>query len=185
MSKTMENLKAAFAGESEARNKYTFFAEVARKEGYRYIAKIFEETAENEMQHAKDHLLLLDGIGDTLTNLKEAWGGEDHEVESMYPEFVKIAEEEGQTAAAMAFKQVAKIEAHHRARFNKLIEIGNYSLSLFTLKRSPFDLVKSTTTSLPPKPSTRSCARTRTIFMLSGIFKPLWLRVKGCSYSWG
>ena len=123
MGKTIENLKAAFAGDSEARNKYTFFAEVARKEGYRYIAKIFEETAENEMQHAKDHLLLLDGIGDTVTNLREAWGGEDHEVESMYPEFVKTAEQEGQTAAAMAFKQVAKIEAHHRTRFNKLLEM--------------------------------------------------------------
>ena len=123
MGKTIENLKAAFAGESEARNKYTFFAEVARKEGYRYIAKIFEETAENEMQHAKDHLLLLDGIGDTVTNLREAWGGEDHEVESMYPEFFKTAEQEGQTAAAMAFKQVAKIEAHHRTRFNKLLEM--------------------------------------------------------------
>lgn len=123
MSKTTENLKAAFAGESEARNKYTFFAEVARKEGYRYIAKIFEETAENEMQHAKDHLLLLEGIGDTLANLKEAWGGEDHEVESMYPEFVRIAEEEGRRDAAVAFKQVAKIEAHHRARFKKLIDM--------------------------------------------------------------
>ena len=123
MSKTTENLKAAFAGESEARNKYTFFAEVARKEGYRYIAKIFEETAENEMQHAKDHLLLLDGIGDTVANLREAWGGEDHEVESMYPEFVKTAEQEGRADAAMAFKQVAKIEAHHRARFSKLLDM--------------------------------------------------------------
>jgi len=123
MSKTTENLKAAFAGESQARNKYTFFAEVARKEGYRYIAKILEETADNEMQHAKDHLLLLDGIGDTLENLKEAWGGEDHEVESMYPEFARTAEEEGNSAAAMAFKQVAKIEAHHRERYKKLIEM--------------------------------------------------------------
>lgn len=121
MEKTIENLKNAFAGESEARNKYTFFAEVARKEGYRYIANIFEETAENEQQHAKDHLLLLDGIGDTLANLKEAWGGEDHEVESMYPEFARTAEEEGHKEAAMAFKQVAKIEAHHRARYKKLI----------------------------------------------------------------
>lgn len=123
MSKTIENLKAAFAGESEARNKYTFFAEVARKEGYRYIAKIFEETAENEMQHAKDHLLLLNGIGDTAANLREALGGEDHEVESMYPEFEKTAENEGQKKIAMAFKQVAKIEAHHRTRFGKLLEM--------------------------------------------------------------
>jgi len=70
MSKTKENLKAAFAGESQARNKYTYFAEVAKKEGYHYIAKFFEETAENEKQHAKDHLRMLNGIGDTLTNLK-------------------------------------------------------------------------------------------------------------------
>jgi rubrerythrin len=75
MSKTTENLKAAFAGESQARNKYTFFAKVARKEGYHYIAKIFEETADNEKQHAKDHLKLLNGIGDTAANLKEAMGG--------------------------------------------------------------------------------------------------------------
>jgi len=123
MSKTTENLKAAFAGESQARNMYTFFAEVARKEGYNYIAKIFEETAFNEMQHAKDHLLLLDGIGDTLANLKEAAGGEDYEVESMYPGFAKDAEEEGETQAKLAFEQVAKIEAHHRARYQKLIEM--------------------------------------------------------------
>ena len=83
MSKTTDNLKAAFAGESQARNKYTFFAKVARKEGYHYIARIFEETAENERQHAKDHLKLLNGIGDTAANLKEAFGGEDYEVESM------------------------------------------------------------------------------------------------------
>jgi rubrerythrin len=123
MSKTTENLKAAFAGESQARNKYTFFAKVARKEGYHYIAKIFEETAENEMQHAKDHLKLLNGIGDTLANLKEAMGGEDYEVESMYPVFAREAEEEGETAAATAFQQVAKVEAHHRERYRKLMEL--------------------------------------------------------------
>ena len=121
MSKTTENLKSAFAGESEARNKYTFFAEVARKEGYLYIAKIFEETADNERQHAKDHLLLLNGLGDTTANLKEAIGGEDYEVKSMYPGFVKDAEDEGNAKAANAFKQVAKIEAHHRERYKKLL----------------------------------------------------------------
>ncbi len=121
MSKTIENLKAAFAGESQARNKYTFFAEVARKEGYLYIAKLFEETAENERQHAKDHLLLLQGIGDTVANLKEAIGGEDHEVQSMYPQFVREAEAEGNTRAANAFRQVARIEAHHRERYKKLL----------------------------------------------------------------
>jgi rubrerythrin len=123
MSKTTENLKAAFAGESQARNKYTFFAEVARKEGYHYIARIFEETADNERRHAKDHLKLLDGIGDTAANLKEAMGGEDYEVESMYPGFAKEAEEEGEKEAANQFKQVAKIEAHHRERYRKLLEM--------------------------------------------------------------
>jgi len=121
MSKTTDNLKAAFAGESQARNKYTFFAEVARKEGYIYLAKIFEETAENERQHAKDHLLLLDGIGDTIENLKEAIGGEDYEVQSMYPQMAKEAEEEGNKKAANAFRQVAKIEAHHRERYKRLL----------------------------------------------------------------
>ncbi len=123
MSKTTENLQAAFAGESQARNKYTFFAQVARKEGYHYIAKIFEETADNERRHAKDHLKMLDGIGDTAANLKEAMGGEDYEVESMYPEFAKEAEEEGENQAAILFKQIAKIESHHRARYKKLLEM--------------------------------------------------------------
>ena len=121
MSKTKENLAAAFAGESQARNKYTYFAEVARAEGYHYIAKIFEETAENEKQHAKDHFKMLNGIGDTLANLKAAMGGEDYETTSMYPEFAKIAEEEGEKAAAILFKQIAKIEAHHRERYKKLL----------------------------------------------------------------
>ena len=123
MSKTVENLQAAFAGESQARNKYTFFAEVARAEGYHYIAKIFEETALNEMQHAKDHFKLLNGIGDTAANLKAAWGGEDYEVQTMYADFAKEAEEEGENVAAIAFRQVAKIEAHHRDRYKKLLEM--------------------------------------------------------------
>jgi rubrerythrin len=121
MSKTTENLKAAFSGESQARNKYAFFAKAARKEGFLYIAKIFEETAENERQHAKDHFALLGGIGDTAANLKAAIGGEDYEAESMYPQFVKDAEDEGEEKAANLFRQVAKIEAHHRERFKKLL----------------------------------------------------------------
>ncbi len=123
MSKTKENLKAAFAGESQARNKYTFFAKVARKEGYHYIAKIFEETAENERQHAKDHLKMLGGIGDTIANLREAMGGEDYEVENMYPQFAKEAEEEGEKEAAEAFRRIAAIEGHHRERYRKLLEL--------------------------------------------------------------
>ena len=121
MSKTVENLKAAFAGESMARNKYTFFAKVASKEGYHYIAKIFEETAINEMRHANDHFKILKGIGDTAANLKEAVEGEDYETVSMYPQFAKEAEEEGNIEAAMLFKQIAKIEAEHRERYKKLL----------------------------------------------------------------
>jgi rubrerythrin len=123
MSKTTENLQAAFAGESQARNKYTYFAGVARKEGYHYIAKIFEETADNEKRHAKDHLQMLKGIGDTAANLKEAFEGEDYEVKNMYPDFAKEAEEEGETEAAILFEQIAKIEAHHRVRYKKLLDM--------------------------------------------------------------
>ena len=123
MSKTTENLQAAFAGESQARNKYTFFAEVARAEGYHYIAKIFEETAANEMQHAKDHLKLLNGIGDTAANLQEAINGENYETTEMYPTFAKEAEEEGNMEAAILFKQIAKIEEHHRDRYQRCLDM--------------------------------------------------------------
>jgi len=123
MGKTEENIKAAFAGESQARNKYTFFAEVARQEGYHYIAKIFEETAENEKQHAKDHFTHLKGLGDTAANLKEAIGGEHYETVDMYPTFAKEAEEEGNREAAVLFRQIGKIEEHHRERYKKLLEM--------------------------------------------------------------
>lgn len=121
MSKTVENLKAAFAGESMARNKYTYFAKVARQEGYHYVAKIFEETAINEMRHANDHFKLLNGIGDTVANLKEAVAGEDYETTQMYPQFAQQAEEEGNTEAAILFTQIAKIEAEHRERYKRLL----------------------------------------------------------------
>lgn len=123
MSKTEENLKAAFAGESQARNKYDYFAKVARKQGYHYIAKIFEETALNEKQHAKDEFKLLNGIGDTATNLKEAISGEMYETESMYPEFAKQAKEEGNEEAAKLFTQIAKVEEKHQQRYEKLLKM--------------------------------------------------------------
>ncbi len=123
MSKTLENLQSAFMGESEARNKYTFYADVARKEGYHYIAKIFEETAENEKYHAMEEAKLLFGKSSTLDNLKEAVGGENYESESMYPQFAKTAELEGNQAAAILFGQIAKIEKHHRDRFQKLKDL--------------------------------------------------------------
>jgi len=121
MSKTEENLQAAFAGESQARNKYTYFAAIARKEGYNYIAKILEETAENERRHAKDEFKLLGGLGDTAANLKEAIEGETHETITMYPEFAAQAEAEGNKAAANLFRQIAKIEKHHAERYKKLL----------------------------------------------------------------
>lgn len=123
MSKTEENLKAAFAGESQARNKYTYYAEVARKEGFLYIAKIFEETAENERRHAKDHFKMLGGIGDTKSNLKDAIDGEHHETIEMYPTFAKEAEEEGNKEAACLFKQIGKVESHHRDRYKRILEM--------------------------------------------------------------
>ena len=123
MSKTEENLKAAFAGESMARNKYDYFAKVARKEGYLYIAKIFEETALNEMQHAKDEFKLLGGISDTVANLKEAIAGENYETTTMYPEFAADAEAEGNKEAAILFKNIAGVEAGHRDRYMKLLEM--------------------------------------------------------------
>jgi len=123
MSKTEENLKAAFAGESQARNMYTYFAKVARKEGYHYIARIFEETAINEMRHAKDEFALLGGIGDTVANLKEAIAGEDYETTTMYPEFAAAAEEEGNKEAAILFKMIACVEAEHRDRYKTLLEM--------------------------------------------------------------
>jgi rubrerythrin len=123
MSKTEENLKTAFAGESQARNKYDYFAKVARKEGYHYIARIFEETAINEKQHAKDEFKLLNGIGDTKANLKEAIDGEHFENTKMYPEFAKDAEEEGNTKAAVLFRMIARVEKEHEARYKKLLEM--------------------------------------------------------------
>ena len=123
MSKTQENLMAAFAGESQARNMYTYFAKVARKEGYLYIARIFEETAMNEMQHAKDEFKLAGKLGGTVDNLKAAIAGEDYETTTMYPDFAKDAEEEGNKEAAILFKMIARVEAEHRDRYKKLLEM--------------------------------------------------------------
>ena len=123
MSKTQENLQAAFAGESMARNKYTYFAAVARKEGYHYIASIFEETADNEKRHAKDHFQLLNGIGDTAANLKAAIEGEHFETTEMYPQFAEDAKAEGNLQAANLFQQIAKVEAHHRDRYKALLDM--------------------------------------------------------------
>ena len=120
--KTEANLKAAFAGESQARNKYTFFASVARKEGYEQIAELYEITAGNEMQHAKIWFKHLAGIGDTAANLMSCIGGENYEWTSMYPGFSKTAREEGFDTIADLFDRVAKIEKEHEGRYKKLLE---------------------------------------------------------------
>lgn len=121
-SKTEANLKAAFSGESEARNKYTYFASVAKKEGYEQIAAIFLETAENEKEHAKIHFKYLQGIGDTKANLADAAAGENYEWTDMYARFAKEADEEGFKEIANRFRQIGEIEKHHEERFRKLLD---------------------------------------------------------------
>ena len=120
-SRTEQNLMTAFAGESQARNKYTYFASVARKEGYEQIAAIFEETANNEKEHAKLWFKALGGLGDTAQNLLAAAEGENYEWTDMYAEFAKVAEEEGFAKLAYQFKEVAKIEKSHEERYRKLL----------------------------------------------------------------
>ena len=121
-SKTEQNLLAAFAGESQARNKYTYSASKAKKEGYEHIAAIFEETANNEKEHAKMWFKELHGgeVPSTLENLLAAAEGENYEWTDMYAEFAKTAEDEGFTRIAYLFNEVAKIEKEHEERYRKL-----------------------------------------------------------------
>jgi rubrerythrin len=134
-SQTEKNLLAAFAGESQARNRYTFFASVAKKEGYEQIAAIFQETADNEKEHAELFFKQLKGgvveftaaypagiIASTEENLKAAADGEKLEWSMLYPNFGEVAEREGFPAAALVFRQVAKVEAYHERRYLKLLE---------------------------------------------------------------
>ena len=120
-SKTEQNLMAAFAGESQARNKYTYFASVARKEGYEQIAAIFEATANNEKEHAKMWFKALGELGTTAENLLHAAEGENYEWTEMYEQFAKDAEEEGFTRLAYQFRAVAKIEKAHEERYRALL----------------------------------------------------------------
>ncbi|MBQ8397608.1 MAG: rubrerythrin family protein [Clostridia bacterium] len=122
-SKTEANLAAAFAGESQARNKYTYYASKAKKEGYEQIAALFTETAENEKEHAKMWFKLLhDGeVPDTMTNLADAADGENYEWTDMYATFAREAREEGFTKIAFLFEQVAKIEKEHEERYRRLL----------------------------------------------------------------
>ena len=120
-SRTEQNLMAAFAGESQARNKYTYFASVAKKEGYQQIAAIFEQTANNEKEHAKLWFKALGELGNTAENLAAAAAGENYEWTDMYDRFAKDAEEEGFTALAAQFRAVAAIEKSHEERYRALL----------------------------------------------------------------
>ena len=120
-SKTEQNLMTAIAGESQARNKYTYFASKAKKDGYVQIAKIFEETANNEKEHAKIWFKLLDGIGTTEENLKAAAEGENYEWTDMYKTFAEEARAEGFTKIAYLFEEVGKIEKEHEERYKALL----------------------------------------------------------------
>ncbi len=122
-SKTEANLQAAFAGESQARNKYTYYASKAKKEGFVQIAALFEETANNEKEHAKIWFKLLNGgsVPETIKNLKDAAAGENYEWTEMYADFAKTAREEGFDAIAELFEGVAKIEKEHEERYRKLL----------------------------------------------------------------
>ncbi|KZL89611.1 rubrerythrin [Clostridium magnum] len=135
--KTAENLMKAFAGECQARNKYTYFASAAKKEGYVQIYNLFIETAENEKEHAKRFLKFLNeslngetveinaafpvGLGDTKANLLSAANGENEEWVELYPKFAEVAEQEGFPAVAVAFRKIAEVEKHHEARYRKLL----------------------------------------------------------------
>ncbi len=123
-SRTEANLMTAFAGESQARNKYTYYASKAKKDGYVQIAQIFEETANNEKEHAKIWFKLLHdgGVPSTVENLKDAAAGENYEWTEMYAEFAKVAKEEGFDHIASLFEMVAKIEKDHEERYKKLLE---------------------------------------------------------------
>ena len=121
-SKTKKNLETAFAGESQARNKYTYFASVAKKEGFEQIAQIFVESAENEKEHAKIWFKYLDGIKNTEENIKRAINGESYEHNTMYKQFSKEAEEEGFLEIAEKFRLVKKKKKEHEKRFSKILE---------------------------------------------------------------
>ena len=119
--RTEQNLLKAFSGESQARNKYTYFSSVAKKEGYEQIAEIFLKTADNEKEHAKMWLKELGEIGNTVENLNKAADGENFEWTDMYEDFAKVAEEEGFVDLAKKFRGVALIEKHHEERYRKLL----------------------------------------------------------------
>ena len=121
-SKTEANLMAAFGGESQARNKYSFYARVAKREGYEQIAAFFQKTADNEKEHAEIWFKILEGIGDTPANLLAGVAGENYEWTVMYDQFAKEAEEEGFTELAAKFRMVGAVEKSHEERYQKLLD---------------------------------------------------------------
>ena len=124
-SKTIENLMKAFSGESQARNKYEFYASKAKKEGFERIAAFFQETADNEKEHAEQWFKAAHGIGTTAENLKDAAAGENYEWTEMYVEFAKTAREEGFEEIAEKFERVGDVEKSHEERYNKILEVVN------------------------------------------------------------
>ena len=136
-SKTEQNLWTAFAGESQARNKYTYFASKAKKEGYVQIAQLFEETAANEKEHAKIWFKLLGGIGTTAENLEAAAAGENFEWTDMYATMAQEAREEGFLDIAALFEGVAKIEKEHEERYRKLLPGRRHDLAVRQLRPHP------------------------------------------------
>ena len=134
MSKTKENLAAAFAGESQARNKYTYYAKIAHKEGYHYIGKLFEETADNEKVHAKEEFKLLNGIGDTAANLQEAINGEHYETIEMYPTFAKEAEAERERRAVIIRAEGEVMAAENMTKAASMLASAEGALHLRTLQ---------------------------------------------------
>ena len=154
---TEKNLEAAFAGESQARNKYTYFASRAKKDGFEQIAALFQKTADNEKEHAKLWFKELEGIGDTAQNLKAAAEGENYEWTDMYEGFAKTAEEEGFTALAKKFRMVAAIEKMHEERYRALLK--NVETSPPSKRCTKNATAPSSRTWKPPRSSKRAKSR--------------------------
>ena len=149
--KTEQNLRTAFSGESEARNKYTFFASTAKKEGYEQIAALFQKTADNEKEHAKMWFKELQGIGSTADNLLSAAEGENYEWTDMYDSFAKTAEEEGFPELAQKFRLVGEIERHHEERYRALLRnVETAKVFEKSESRSGSAATAATSSSAPP-----------------------------------
>lgn len=180
--RTERNLLTAFAGESQARNRYTFFASQAKKEGYEQISAIFLDTANNEKEHAKRLFKFLEGgeveitasfpagiIGNTAVNLKESAGGENHEYTTMYPEFAQIAEQEGFPEIAAVLRAIGKAEMSHEERFLKLLETLRKDKSSGATKRYTGDAPTAAISIMAPRlPKFAPPATTPKVTMKSG-----------------